>query len=147
MSKASEWHRVTDPTPPTGVCQICGPTDILWKSGPRWEGWVCRSITSVSQRDSRIRYLYNLTPSQYEALKESQGFACAICKIPESDRNLAVDHDHACCPGKRSCGRCVRGLLCKRCNTGLGSFRESDDLLDSALRYVRDFRAQEIETL
>lgn len=33
---------------------------------------------------------------------------------------LTVDHDHACCPGDRSCGRCVRGFLCVYCNSAAG---------------------------
>jgi hypothetical protein len=34
---------------------------------------------------------------------------------------LCVDHDQACCPDeKRSCGNCIRGLLCLAGNTALG---------------------------
>lgn len=33
---------------------------------------------------------------------------------------FAVDHDHACCNGGTSCGRCVRGILCSSCNMSLG---------------------------
>ena len=41
--------------------------------------------------------------------------------LEDTDRNLSVDHDHACCPtGGRSCGKCARGLLCVRCNSCLG---------------------------
>src|SRR4029077_2130187 len=33
---------------------------------------------------------------------------------------LAVDHDHNCCPGAHSCGKCIRGILCGTCNSALG---------------------------
>jgi len=40
---------------------------------------------------------------------------------------LTIDHDHSCCPGQRSCGKCVRGVLCTRHNTYLG-YLENDFL-------------------
>jgi len=91
---------------------------------------------------------YGLTPAQYDALLESQNGCCAVCKEPETavhqktglPRRLAVDHDHSCCPGERSCGACVRGLLCYSCNTGLGAFRDSVSRIQSALRYLEGLR-------
>lgn len=75
---------------------------------------------------------FNITPEQYEAMLEAQGGACALCgRLAESRRRrLAVDHDHRCCPRDytvtsvypRSCGKCVRGLLCDSCNQMLGKF-------------------------
>jgi len=55
---------------------------------------------------------------------------CAICKKkrPQNQRNLAVDHCHK--SGK------IRGLLCSRCNIGLGIFGDKVDLLQSAIDYL-----------
>lgn len=41
------------------------------------------------------------------------------------------------CPGRNACGRCIRGLLCSRCNVGLGNFRDRPDLLLKAVEYLR----------
>jgi hypothetical protein len=84
---------------------------------------------------------FNLTVEQYDQMLLVQGGVCAICKQPETHRHrgtgvvvsLAVDHDHRCCPGRRSCGNCVRGLLCDRCN--LGRWPDDPALLRAAADY------------
>lgn len=90
---------------------------------------------------SNLWYKYRLTLDQYYALLDAQGGACAICRVAtptdiRTDR-FHVDHDHRCCPGKRSCGNCNRGLLCHACNTALGNFHDDPDLLDRAASYLR----------
>ncbi len=72
------------------------------------------------QRRSHLKNTYGITPEQYDQLLADQGGACAICEQPAKGRRLHVDHDHFCCPGKRSCGKCLRGLLCAACNVKLG---------------------------
>jgi hypothetical protein len=73
-----------------------------------------------------------VTVEEYEQLLLDQRYACAICKTPadQFQRALHVDHDHV--TGK------VRGLLCVRCNTGLGCFKDSTENLVEALHYLCD---------
>jgi hypothetical protein len=66
---------------------------------------------------SHLRRTYNITADDYERMLIAQGGGCAICgRKPAKNQRLAVDHDHSCCPGRGSCGNCIRGLLCTRCN-------------------------------
>src|SRR5262252_10407466 len=50
---------------------------------------------------------YRITGERYRGLLDQQDGACALCLSPAKDGRLAVDHDHNCCPGARSCGKCV----------------------------------------
>jgi hypothetical protein len=65
---------------------------------------------------------YGLTKEQFDQLLEAQQNTCAMCREPfQEGQPICIDHDHACCPSeKRSCGKCIRGLLCRSCNTSLG---------------------------
>ena len=74
-----------------------------------------------SNRKYRISS-YGLTQEMFDLLLEEQQNACGMCHEPFEERQLIhVDHDHACCQRKnRSCGRCIRGLLCHTCNIALG---------------------------
>lgn len=79
---------------------------------------------------------HGLTYEAYIAEVERLGGACNICGTVG---RLVIDHDHDCCPGKASrCGgKCVRGLLCHRCNTRLlGAAKDDIDLIAGALAYL-----------
>lgn len=79
-----------------------------------------------------------LNMESYSDMEKSQNGVCAICKNPESKkRRLSVDHDHECCPGSGSCGKCIRGLLCSNCNTALGLVKDSVETLKSAIAYLQ----------
>jgi len=78
-----------------------------------------RAIRAERARQQHLTKTYNLSVEDYWKLFDKQGGVCAICGTPPRTRNLHVDHDHACCKGRISCGACVRGLLCSRCNTKL----------------------------
>lgn len=100
---------------------------------------VCRDCI----RDLRIAADYGIDAATYRRLLEEQEHACRICRKPETathqsgtPRRLAVDHDHRCCPGKTSCGKCVRGLLCARCNSAIGLFDDDPAILLAAIEYL-----------
>jgi len=99
--------------------------------------------TNKAQELAKARlYLYGLTQEAFAALVALQGGACAICgEIPAPGVQLHVDHDHACCPsGKKGCGKCVRGLICQRCNHALGLMRDNPALLRTAADYLERAR-------
>lgn len=75
---------------------------------------------------NRIRNGYGLEREEYREMLQRQGGTCALCQRTwDRGKPLALDHDHSCCPGSKTCGQCIRGLLCDSCNIGLGLF--SDD--------------------
>ena len=80
---------------------------------------------------------YNLTAETYWQRVEEQRGRCAICgrDDPGWTKRWPVDHDHSCCPGKTSCGKCVRGLLCHDCNRRLEAV-ETPGFVDQALAYL-----------
>jgi recombination endonuclease VII len=90
---------------------------------------------SFLQWRSWLKTQYGITPEAYDAILKAQGGTCALCPSTESTggRKLAVDHDHNCCPGKKTCGKCVRGLLCTPCNRNLGWFELRAELVDRYL--------------
>lgn len=90
-------------------------------------------------RANSLKRTHGITHEQFDAILASQGGGCAICGASQGDargRRLHVDHDHDCCPGKTSCGNCVRGLLCNGCNTGIGLLGDDPARLASAVRYL-----------
>ncbi len=66
--------------------------------------------------------LHHLPIRRFHQLLRDQGDACAICKDPFGETIPCIDHDHRCCPGSNSCGKCVRGLLCRGCNIMMGYY-------------------------
>lgn len=87
-------------------------------------------------KNSVIKSLYGITLEEYNGMAKAQGNVCAICHEPETRKNrfsgicrLHIDHDHKT--------KVIRGLLCSRCNAGLGYFRERPDLLESAITYLK----------
>jgi hypothetical protein len=132
-------------------CHNCGTTYL--PDSPSQKG--CNITCSKELRyNSRVEYLkeynklnsdrikslkllskYGITLSEYQTTLDLQGGKCAICNEGETARsnagyvkNLAVDHCHT--TGE------VRGLLCNRCNVGIGYLNDDVVRLHSAIKYL-----------
>jgi len=88
-----------------------------------------------SLRASKLKIKYGITLEDFDKVFEQQGGVCAICGKPETFLHqtgvvcrLAVDHNHK--TGK------IRGLLCRVCNQGLGSFKDNSENLSNAIKYL-----------
>jgi hypothetical protein len=94
----------------------------------------------AAMRKAALKKKYGLTPADYANMLAAQGGVCAICNSAEPMKHkktgqafeLSVDHDHR--TGK------VRGLLCHACNTGMGKFEDSVELLLSAVTYLESHK-------
>lgn len=79
---------------------------------------------------------HGLTRQDVVGLLADQGSACGICNsIFLSFSDFEIDHDHACCD-RNSCGKCVRGLLCKNCNFRVMALLDDTQLVERALFYA-----------
>jgi len=88
----------------------------------------------------RVLSKYGLDVDSYMKIFNSQGGTCKICKNPEKDgKRLSVDHNHNCCSGPITCGKCIRGLLCSRCNRTLGMVEDNADYLNAMIEYLKNF--------
>lgn len=79
-------------------------------------------------RSANLKYNFGIDLDAYNELYKKQNKVCAICKTHETKNRLHVDHCHK--TGK------VRGLLCGRCNTALGSFQDNLKWLQAAIDYL-----------
>lgn len=121
-------------------CKDCGSTTRKVSApGPRCA--TChrarRTQASLARRLAYVQKQYNLTGEQYLTLYNRFEGLCWICRYRKGRQ---VDHDHACCKDKTSCGKCVRGLLCGPCNKFLGFIRDNVTTLQNGIDYLDEYR-------
>jgi hypothetical protein len=89
----------------------------------------------ILDKKSHLWTHYRMTIDEFQKMFLEQDGKCLIC---EKQKKLVVDHDHSCCPGKLTCGKCTRGLICHSCNTLVGYLETHKNLLDKAASYLTE---------
>ena len=119
----------------TKVCAKCKVTypatpEFFYVDAGKYLRYICKTCQRWTTNNYRLQQRYGIDTAGYEALLEAQNGACAICGDGEcSDgRKLHVDHDH-------DTGE-IRGLLCYRCNAGIGLLRDDVTLVKKAVEYL-----------
>ncbi len=123
----------------TGCKQVL-PISQFDKNRAQGSRYSCRCKACVSDfkrgYNRRIRgRKYGLSPEQVREMVDAQDNKCKLCGAPAEDEPtgvLAIDHCHATDK--------VRGLLCMKCNMGLGAFRDDPRLLLAAAKYVLEHK-------
>ena len=96
-------------------------------------GLQCRSCRSEQQWDSKIKRLFGIRGRDYHAILKSQGGGCAICgteKDANGKNHMAIDHDHS------KDYMDIRGILCSKCNQGIGMFDDNTSYMKNAINYL-----------
>jgi hypothetical protein len=93
-----------------------------------------REISRRCYSKTRTLRLYGMSRAEVEALSAKQDHRCAICGW---QGKLHVDHHHA--------KNMLRGLLCGKCNRGIGMFGDSTELLRSAIEYLKKFEVANVK--
>ena len=119
------------PGKPVSQCTAC---KVAYNRTYRIEN---REKVIDTERRSKLKATYGITPEQYELMLERQSGKCAICaaKKPGGRTKLFfIDHCHT--KGH------IRGLLCMRCNTGLGLFFDNPKFLSNAATYLKEHSSE-----
>ena len=132
---------------PSKVCSSCKEAKYLKdfsKSRNRSDGHhtqckLCRSKFKPSE-ESRIKNTERLrvwnrfkatgfTQEDFDLKLKEQGGVCAICGTDNPGKlDFCADHDHA--------NGTKRGVLCRKCNSGLGHFNDDPEIISKAINYL-----------
>jgi hypothetical protein len=103
--------------------------DKILKKGNR-DYALNREAGIVRSRRSFLKRAYGITLEEYQAMLVAQDNKCALCGDEFDGDSLKACLDHCHTTGKN------RGLLCSRCNWGIGLFKDSTERLRKAISYL-----------
>jgi hypothetical protein len=103
--------------------------------------YMCDSAKCNQDQQEIVRRAarHGISFDQYSEIHLRQGGRCPVCAkhLGKFDKDIVIDHDHACCPKSTSCGTCVRGILHRRCNAVIGYLGDDPDTFERVADYLR----------
>jgi hypothetical protein len=115
-----EFHMNKQRNSPQSYCKSCA----------KEEGKRYYKYNAIKDWERKLRKKYGITAEEYYKLEETQQYSCKVCGIHKDSlgKRLCVDHCHDT--------GLIRGLLCDKCNTGIGKLGDSIEGLQRALKYL-----------
>jgi Recombination endonuclease VII len=114
------------------------PENTIWTKDKKRRS--CRKCYLASHRRLNVTK-HGISVEKRDELLAQQGGKCKICPtVLTEDMQKCIDHDHRCCPGLYSCGKCIRGILCVDCNVAIGRFKDNIEILQLAIVYLQAYQ-------
>jgi hypothetical protein len=108
------------------LCKLCKKSYINSRYDPVHQKSI-NDIKYQKKRDRELRCVYKISRSELNEMIEKQNNLCKICLLPPL-KILHIDHCHKT--------GLISGLLCHKCNAGLGMFKDSINNLNRAIEYL-----------
>jgi hypothetical protein len=107
-----------------GLHNQCRPCTKLWKPSPE----ALKESRRKTREWNRLKAT-GFTPEDFQEKLAEQGGVCAICGTDNPGKlDFCADHDHA--------NGTKRGVLCRKCNAGLGHFQDNPEIIAKAIEYL-----------
>ncbi len=130
----------------TKICTKCNDEKVLTEFYPKLRGKLGKSSECKTCFKTRIPFSRlkkkGIEPlnCEKEFIKElkSQKYKCKICESKFSETlKPCIDHDHKT--------NLVRGILCSKCNKGLGFFEDNVSTLLNAIVYLKTPKSEALQ--
>jgi hypothetical protein len=116
------------------------------KSSKDGKAWYCKECTltkvkeyyysengNIKKKAANRRFITGFTPEDFNAQLAKQGGVCAICGTDDPGKmDFCADHNHN--TGQK------RGVLCRKCNSGLGHFQDNPEIIAKAIEYLEHYK-------
>lgn len=106
-----------------------------WKSSSKGKDYYTSIEYKTKLKYAQLQKKYGLSAEAYVELLDKYNNTCALPRCSNTT-DLVIDHDHTCCLGVDTCGKCIRGVLCRQCNAAIGKLGDSKESLLEVVAYL-----------